>query len=66
MTGDYGRGASGFIIENGKIGPAVSEITIAGNLIEMFRQLLPASDLEFRRAVNVPTIRIDGMFIAGA
>ena len=66
VTGDYSRGASGFIIENGKIGPAVSEITIAGNLIEMFRQLVPASDLEFRRAVNVPTIRIDGMFIAGA
>jgi PmbA protein len=66
VTGDYSRGASGFIIENGKLGPAVAEITIAGNLLDMFRQLIPASDLSFRRAVNVPTLRIDGMTIAGA
>jgi PmbA protein len=66
VTGDYSRGASGFIIENGKLGPAVAEITIAGNLLDMFRQLTPASDLSFRRAVNVPTLRIDGMTIAGA
>jgi PmbA protein len=66
VTGDYSRGASGFIIENGKLGPAVAEITIAGNLLDMFRQLMPASDLTFRRAVNVPTVRIDGMTIAGA
>jgi PmbA protein len=66
VTGDYSRGASGFIIENGKLGPAVAEITIAGNLLAMFRQLTPASDLSFRRAVNVPTLRIDGMTIAGA
>jgi PmbA protein len=66
VTGDYSRGASGFIIENGKLGPAVAEITIAGNLLSMFRQLTPASDLTFRRAVNVPTLRIDGMTIAGA
>jgi PmbA protein len=66
VTGDYSRGASGFIIENGKLGPAVAEITIAGNLLGMFRQLTPASDLTFRRAVNVPTLRIDGMTIAGA
>ncbi|HEX9954036.1 MAG TPA: metallopeptidase TldD-related protein [Allosphingosinicella sp.] len=66
VTGDYSRGASGFIIENGKLGPAVAEITIAGNLLDMFRQLTPASDLEFRRATNVPTLRVDGMTIAGA
>ncbi|HEX8578829.1 MAG TPA: metallopeptidase TldD-related protein [Allosphingosinicella sp.] len=66
VTGDYSRGASGFIIENGKLGPAVAEITIAGNLLDMFRQLTPASDLEFRRASNVPTLRVDGMTIAGA
>ncbi|HEY7810390.1 MAG TPA: metallopeptidase TldD-related protein [Allosphingosinicella sp.] len=66
VTGDYSRGASGFIIENGRIGPAVAEITIAGNLLDMFRQLTPASDLEFRRASNVPTLRVDGMTIAGA
>ena len=66
VTGDYSRGASGFIIENGQIGPAIAEITIAGNLIEMFRHLVPADDLEFRRAWNVPTLRIEGMTVAGA
>jgi PmbA protein len=66
VTGDYSRGASGFIIENGEIAAAVAEITIAGNLIDMYRELTPASDLEHRRAVNVPTVRIEGMTIAGA
>ena len=66
VTGDYSRGASGFIIENGRIAAPVAEITIAGNLIEMFRALTPANDLEQRRAVNVPILRIDGMTIAGA
>jgi PmbA protein len=66
VTGDYSRGASGFIIADGEIGPPVAEITIAGNLIDMFRALATADDLEFRRAVNVPTLRVDGMTIAGA
>lgn len=66
VTGDYSRGASGFLIENGELGPAVAEITIAGNLKDMFLNLTPASDLEFRRAVDVPTIRVDGMTVAGA
>ena len=66
VTGDYSRGASGFIIENGEITSPVAEITIAGNLLDMFRQLVPASDLEHRRAVNVPTIRIEEMTVAGA
>lgn len=66
VTGDYSRGASGFIIENGVIGAPVAEITIAGNLLDMFRQLTPADDLDFRRAVNVPTLRVDGMIVAGA
>jgi PmbA protein len=66
VTGDYSRGASGFIIENGEIAAAVDEITIAGNLIDMFRTLVPANDLDHRRAINVPTLRIDGMTIAGA
>jgi len=66
VTGDYSRGASGFIIENGEIGPAVAEITIAGNLVDMFAALVPADDLEFRYSVNVPTLRVDGMTIAGA
>ncbi|AUW57594.1 modulator protein [Sphingobium sp. SCG-1] len=65
VTGDYSRGASGFLIENGGVVGAVAEITIAGNLIEMFRNLVPANDLVFRYATNVPTIRIDGMMVAG-
>ena len=66
VTGDYSRGASGFIIENGEITAAVAEITIAGNLLDMFRELTPANDLEHRRAVNVPTLRVEGMMVAGA
>jgi PmbA protein len=66
VTGDYSRGASGFMIEKGEIGAAVAEITIAGNLADMFRELTPANDLEHRRSVNVPTVRIEGMTVAGA
>ena len=66
VTGDSSRGASGFAIENGRIGRPVAEITIAGNLLAIFAELTPASDLEFRRSVNVPTLRVDGMTIAGA
>jgi PmbA protein len=66
VTGDYSRGASGFAIRDGKIAEPVAEITIAGNLKDMFLALTPASDLEFRRGVDVPTIRIDGMTLAGA
>jgi PmbA protein len=66
VTGDYSRGAAGFWIENGKIAYPVSEVTIAGNLKDMFRQLTPASDLEFRYGTNAPTCRIEGMTIAGS
>ena len=66
VTGDYSRGASGYIIENGEITTPVAEITIAGNLIDMFRALVAADDLEHRRAMNVPTLRIEGMTVAGA
>lgn len=66
VTGDYSRGASGFMIEKGEIGAAVAEITIAGNLLDMFRTLAAADDLTFRRTVNVPTLRVDGMMVAGA
>jgi PmbA protein len=66
VTGDYSRGAAGFLIENGAIGPAVAEVTIAGNVKDMFLNLTPADDLRFRHATNVPTIRVDGMTIAGA
>lgn len=66
VTGDYSRGASGFLIENGKITVPVAEITIAGNLIDMFRTLSAADDLDLRRSTNVPTLRIEGMTVAGA
>jgi len=65
VTGDYSRGAAGFRIENGAIGWPVSEITIAGNLIDMFARVLPANDLEFRYGIDAPTLRIDGMTVAG-
>ena len=65
VTGDYSRGASGFRIINGEIAGPVAEFTVAGNLIDMFATLTPANDLEWHRGINVPTIRIDGMTIAG-
>lgn len=65
VTGDYSRGASGFWIENGKLAFPVSEITVAGNLKEMFLHMTPASDLVFRYATNAPTIRVEGMTVAG-
>jgi PmbA protein len=65
VTGDYSRGASGFWIVNGKRSYPVSEVTIAGNLIEMFRDLVPASDLEFRFGTNSPTVRVEGLTVAG-
>ena len=65
MTGDYSRGASGFLIENGEITTPVAEITIAGNLKDMFLALTPADDLVFRYGINAPTLRIDGMTVAG-
>jgi PmbA protein len=66
VTGDYSRGASGFVIRDGVLAEPVAEITIAGNLKDMFRAIVPADDLLFRQAVNVPTLRIDGMTVAGA
>ena len=65
VTGDYSRGAAGFLIEDGVITRPVSEITIASHLKDMFRALVPANDLVFRYGMNVPTIRIDGMTVAG-
>jgi PmbA protein len=66
VTGDYSRGAAGFWIENGALTYPVSEVTIAGNLKDMYRNLTPADDLEFRMAMNAPTCRVEGMTIAGA
>ena len=65
VTGDYSRGATGYWIEKGEIAYPVSEVTVAGNLKDMFANLTPADDLEFRFGVDAPTIRIDGMTIAG-
>ncbi len=65
LTGDYSRGASGFWIENGAITHPVSEMTIAGNLKDMFLTLTPANDLLFRYGVDAPTLRVDGMTVAG-
>lgn len=65
VTGDYSRGAAGFLIVNGEIAGPVSEFTIAGNLKDMFRNIVAADDLEFIRGTNVPTLRIDGMMVAG-
>ena len=65
VTGDYSRGAAGFRIENGKLTEPVSEVTVAGNLIDMFAHLTPADDLSFKYGTDAPTIRIDGMTVAG-
>jgi PmbA protein len=65
VTGDYSRGASGFWIENGRRSYPVSEVTIAGNLVAIFGALEPANDLEFRYGTNAPTVRIEGLTVAG-
>ena len=65
VTGDYSRGASGYRITNGTIGEAIAEFTIAGNLIAMFAALTAADDLERRFGIDVPTLRVDGMTVAG-
>ena len=65
VTGDYSRGASGYWIENGEMAYPVSEITIASNLREMFLNMTPADDLEFRRGVNAPSILVEDMSLAG-
>ena len=65
VTGDYSRGASGFWIENGELTYPVSEVTIAGHLLEIFRNLEPANDLTFRYGTNAPTLRVEGLTVAG-
>jgi PmbA protein len=66
VTGDYSRGAIGFMVRGGEIAEPVSEITIASNLIDMFATLEPASDLEFRRGIDAPTLLIPEMTIGAA
>src|SRR5215471_5857411 len=65
VTGDYSRGASGFWIERGELTYPVSEVTIAGHLNDIFRTLTPANDLVFRYGTNAPTVRIEGLTVAG-
>jgi PmbA protein len=66
VTGDYSRGAAGYWIENGKLTHPVSEVTVAGNLKDIFLNLTPANDLVFRYGTDSPTVRIEGMTLAGA
>jgi PmbA protein len=67
VTGDYSQGASGLWIENGELAYPVEEITIAGNLKDMFRNVSAiGNDLEFRGSGAVPTVRIEGMMVAGS
>jgi len=67
VTGDYSRGASGLWIENGELTHAVEEVTIAGNLREIFRNITAiGNDLVFRSSAASPTLRVDGMTVAGA
>ena len=65
ITGDYSRGAAGFMIRNGALAEPVAEITIAGHLLGMFKSLIPANDLVFRRGTDAPTVLVDGMTLAG-
>jgi PmbA protein len=66
LTGDYSRGAAGFMIRDGAIAEPVAEITVAGVLSEMFMHLTVANDLRFRRGTDAPSVRIEGMTMAGA
>ncbi len=66
VTGDYSRGAAGFMIRHGQLAEAVSEVTIAGNLRDIFLNMTPANDLAFRRGTDSPTVRIEGLTLAGS
>ncbi len=66
LTGDYSRGAAGFMIRDGAIAEPVAEITVAGNLLEMFMHMVPANDLRFRRGTDAPTLRVEGLTMAGS
>jgi len=66
LTGDYSRGAAGFWIQNGEMTHPVSEATIAGNLKDIYARLTPADDLVFKYGTNAPTLRVEGMTVAGA
>lgn len=65
ITGDYSRGAAGFWIDKGQIAYPVSELTVAGNMKDLFKTMVPADDLEYRYGLNAPTLRVEGMTVAG-
>lgn len=65
LTGDYSRGAAGFLIENGEITVPIKEVSIAGNLHDIYASLTPANDLEFRYGIDAPTCRVEGLTVAG-
>jgi PmbA protein len=64
-TGDWSVGVAGWWFEKGELAYPVTEITVAGNLIDIYARLVPASDLEIRGSSNAPSILIDGLAIAG-
>lgn len=64
LTGQYSRGAAGFLISNGTICESITQFTISGNLTDMYANLVPANDLRLKYGIDVPTCRIDGMYIA--
>ena len=66
ITGDYSRGASGFWIKNGKISNPISEATIAGNLLEMFKDMIAANDVDYSFSMVCPTLMIKNMVVAGS
>jgi PmbA protein len=66
VTGDYSRGAAGFMVRGGAIAEPVAEITVASNLVDMFATLEPASDLEFRRGIDAPTLLVPEMTVGAA
>ena len=66
ITGDYSRGAGGFWISNGKIKQPISEATIAGNLKDMLLNVTRANDIDMRDSIASPSLRVDGMTVAGS
>jgi PmbA protein len=66
VTGDYSRGAAGFWIDKGEIAFPVSEMTVAGNLKDIFARVIAANDLEFKAGADSPTLRVDDLTVAGA
>ena len=65
VTGDYSVGATGFLVENGEFKYPINEITIAGNFKDMFQNIILANDLDFKYSTNSPTMKIEGMVVAG-